>query len=111
MEEFWLAPKGNSMLGLHRDVKGGRTASFEFLRIEATPEGMTYWASPRARPATPFQMIELKDKRVVFENAQHDFPKRIIYWLGSDDSLHAKIEGTLQGKPAAEEWAWKRSAK
>jgi hypothetical protein len=110
MEEFWQKPKGNTMLAAHRDVKEGRTVSFEFLRIEATADAVTYWASPRGRPATPFKMIEQGDKRVVFENAEHDFPRRIIYWMSNDGSLHAKIEGTLNGKPAAEEWAWQRSA-
>lgn len=108
MEEFWQEPKGNIMLGLHRDVAGGRTVSFEFLRIEATPEAITYWASPRGRPATPFRLIEQKEKRVVFENAKHDFPQRVIYWLGDYGALHAKIEGTMNGKPAAEEWTWRR---
>jgi hypothetical protein len=110
MEESWLAPKGNTMLGLHRDVKNNRTVSFEFLRIEAAADGITYWASPRGKQATPFRLIELSGKKAVFENAPHDFPQRIIYWLASDDSLHAKIEGTLGGKPASEEWAWSRSA-
>lgn len=68
------------------------------------------WASPRGRPATPFKMIEQSDKRVVFENAEHEFPHRIIYWMTDDGSLHAKIEGTLSGKPAAEEWSWQRTA-
>jgi len=108
MEEFWQQPKGNTMLGLHRDVAGGKTVSFEFLRIEATPEAITYWASPRGRPATPFRLIEQKGKRVVFENAKHDFPQRVIYWLGDDGAMHAKIEGTMNGKPAAEEWTWRR---
>ena len=109
MEEYWQAPKGNTMLGLHRDVAGERTVSFEFLRIEATADTITYWASPHGRPATPFTLIELKGKRVVFENAKHDFPQRVIYWLSDDGALHAKIEGTLKGKPASEEWTWRRS--
>lgn len=110
MEELWQKPKGNTMLAVHRDVKDGRTVSFEFMRIEATADAITYWGSPRGRPATPFKMIELGDKRVVFENAEHDFPQRIIYWMTGDGSLHAKIEGTLSGKPASEEWTWRRSA-
>ncbi|MCA1573555.1 MAG: DUF6265 family protein [Acidobacteria bacterium] len=110
MEELWQAPKGNTMLGLHRDVTGGRTVSFEFLRIEAKPDGISYWASPGGRPATQFRLTELKGKRVVFENAKHHFPQRIIYWLGLDGALHAKIEGTMNGKPAAEEWTWRRAA-
>ena len=110
MEELWTAPKGNTMLGVHRDVKGGRTVSFEFLRIEAKADVITYWASPGGRPPTPFRMIELRNKRVVFENAEHDFPNRVIYWLDAKGLLHAKIEGTQVGKPAAEEWTWRRSS-
>ena len=110
MEELWQKPKGNTMLAVHRDVKGGRTVSFEFMRIEATADGITYWGSPRDRPATPFKMIELGGKRVVFENTEHDFPQRIIYWMSDDRSLHAKIEGKLKGEPASEEWTWRRSA-
>lgn len=109
MEELWLAPKGSTMIAVHRDVNKGRTVSFEFLRIEATPEGTTYWASPKGRPAVPFRLVESQDKRVVFENAEHDFPRRILYWLGADGSLHAKIEGTRGGQPAAEEWTWRRT--
>lgn len=110
MEEFWQEPKGNTMLGLHRDVAAGRTVSFEFLRIEATADAITYWASPGGRPATPFRLVEQKGKRVVFENAKHDFPQRIIYWVSEDGALHAKIEGTMNGKPASDEWTWRRSS-
>ncbi len=107
--ELWQALKGNTMLGLHRDVSGGRTVSFEFLRIEAKPDGISYWASPGGRAATQFRLIELEGKRVVFENAKHDFPQRVIYWVSDDGALHARIEGTMNGKPAAEEWTWRRA--
>lgn len=108
MEESWLAPKGNMMLGLHRDVRGNKTVSFEFLRIEAKPDGITYWASPGGRPATPFRLAESRKDFASFENPQHDFPKKIIYWM-ADGALHAKIEGMINGKVASEEWVWKKS--
>ena len=110
MEELWQTPKGNIMLGVHRDVVKGRAVSFEFLRIEATPAGITYWGSPQGQPPTPFRMKELKNKRVVFENPEHDFPQRIIYWLGDDGALHARIEGTENGKSSSMEWAWKKTS-
>lgn len=109
MEELWQAPKGNSMLGVHRDVAQARMVSFEFLRIEATAEGITYWSSPGGQPPTGFRLKELKGKRAVFENPKHDFPQRIIYWRSDDGSLHAKIEGTENGKNAAMEWTWQRT--
>src|SRR3954454_20427498 len=108
MEEYWLPPKGNTMLGVHRDVKNDRTVSFEFFRLEATSEGVIYWASPRSKTPVPFQMIESANQRVVFENKEHDYPQRIIYWLDKTQSLHARTEGTEKGQAVSEEWAWQR---
>ena len=80
MEEHWTVPKGGMLLGLHRDVASERTVSFEFLRIEKTSDGIVYFAQPKGAPPTPFRLVECKEKRVVFENPQHDFPQRILYW-------------------------------
>ena len=106
MEEHWTAPKGNSMIGLHRDVGKGRTLVFEFLRIEQQGDQIVYLSMPNGRsPATPFPLKEASGTRVVFENPQHDFPQRIIYWKDGND-LRARIEGTQNGKTGAEEWRW-----
>jgi hypothetical protein len=110
MEEHWLAPKGGTMLGLHRDVASGRTVGFEFLRIETQGDGIVYVASPQGRPGTPFRLVESGPKRAVFENPEHDFPQRILYWLDAEGALHARIEGLQGGKTASEEWTWKRAA-
>ena len=111
MEEHWTPAKGGSMLGLHRDVKGGKTVEFEFLRIAETPGGLVYFASPMGRPATPFRLVEGGEKRAAFENKEHDFPQRILYWLTPDDVLHARIEGPRGGKTVSREWAWNRTAR
>src|SRR4026208_766576 len=104
MEEHWTAPKGNSMIGIHRDVGKGRTLSFEFLRIEMQKDQIVYLSMPNGRsPATPFPLKEVSGMRVVFENPAHDFPQRIIYWKDGND-LRARIEGTMNGKAGSEEW-------
>ena len=108
-EEVWIAPRGGLMLGLHRDVARGKAVSFEFLRIEATADGIVYFASPKGAPPTPFRLVEGKEGRAVFENPKHDFPVRILYWLGPDNSLHARIEGPGL-KPKAYEWVWKKDS-
>jgi hypothetical protein len=108
MEEHWTAPSGGALLGMHRDVKNGRMVSFEFLRIDASGEAVTYWASPRSAAPTPFRLQELgPGRRVVFENPEHDFPQRIIYWRADDDALHARVEGPAKAGEKAMEWAWK----
>ena len=106
MEEHWTAPKGNSMVGLHRDIGKGRTLLFEFLRIEQQGDHIVYLSMPNGRsPATPFPLKEIAGTRVVFENPKHDFPQRIIYWKDGND-LRARIEGTRNGKTGGEEWRW-----
>ena len=106
MEEHWTAPKGGSMVGLHRDVGKGRTLSFEFLRIEQQGDRVVYLSMPNGQsPATPFPLKEASGSRVVFENLKHDFPQRIIYWKDGND-LRARIEGTMNGKAGSEEWRW-----
>jgi hypothetical protein len=108
MEEVWLAPKGGTMLGLHRDVAKGKTVSFEFLRIAVENDGVVYWASPRGRAATPFKLAENDARRVVFANPGHDFPKRILYWIDAAGSLHARVEG--DGPAGAQEWTWRQAS-
>ncbi len=109
MEELWTGPRGGALLGLHRDVKAGRLLSWEFLRIQATDAGIVYFASPRSAPPTPFKLVESGDKRVVFENKEHDFPQRILYWVDAKGALHARIEGPQGDKTVSEEWVWTRA--
>ena len=111
MEEIWTAPRGGALLGIHRDVKGDRMVSFEFLRIVVSDGAATYWASPRSAPPTPFRLKELgPGRRVVFENLKHDFPQRILYWMTDDEALHARVEGPADAAEKAMEWTWTRAA-
>lgn len=109
IEEHWTAPSGGMMLGMHRDVARGRAVSFEFLRIEGDSTGVRYLAQPRGHPAFPFPMKSIGDGSVVFENKDHDYPQRILYWLDKDGALHARTEGVIKGKLESEEWRWVRT--
>jgi hypothetical protein len=109
MEEQWTSVRGGALLGLHRDVKSGRMVSFEFLRIQSPPEGTVYFASPGSRPPVAFKLKELDERRAVFENPQHDFPQRILYWLDANGAMHARIEGPQGGKTVSEEWVWTKA--
>jgi Domain of unknown function (DUF6265) len=106
MEEHWTSAAGGVMLGMHRDLKpNGRTA-FEFLRVEQQKNGtLVYQAMPMGRPATPFKLKTITSSRVVFENLEHDFPQRIIYWRDRE-KLCARVEGTIQGRVELEEYCW-----
>jgi hypothetical protein len=108
-EEHWTGARGGTMLGVNRTVIDGRTVAFEYVRIEATPEGIVYLASPGGRhPPTRFGLIASGPQRLVFENPDHDFPNRIVYERRGD-RLDARIEGRQDGRPISEQWTWRRS--
>jgi len=94
VEEHWTKPAGASMMGMSRTVVGEKTAEFEYLRIEQRTDGIYYVAHPKARcPGTDFRLTRSSASEAVFENPQHDFPKRIIYRRTGNDSLTASIDG------------------
>jgi hypothetical protein len=110
-EEHWTTPAGGGLVGMHKDVRQGRMIFFEFLRIVSGENGVCYVASPGGAPPTSFCAVEAGERRVVFENPRHDFPRRILYWIDGDGRLHARVEGPPGGSHPAEEWIWSRSAR
>ena len=107
-EEHWSAPRAGTMVGMHRDVRSGRTVGFEFFRIvEDSTGSLVYLSQPGGEsPPTPFRAKTVETKRVVFENPEHDFPQRVLYWI-EKGALRARIEGTMNGKEDSVEWTWK----
>ena len=93
IEERWMLPAGGTMIGMGRTVVGDKTVEFEFLRIEQRGDDVFYVANPNANcPQTDFKLTRLTGQEVVFENPEHDFPKRIIYRKKSDSSLVASVD-------------------
>jgi hypothetical protein len=94
IEEHWTQPAGGTMLGMSRTIASGKTVEFEFLRLEQRDDAIYYVAHPKARsPGTDFKLTRLTSDEAVFENPQHDFPKRIVYRKNADGSLTASIDG------------------
>ncbi len=92
--EQWTVPAGGVMLGMARTIKDGKTASFEFMRIELHDGRLVFVAQPQGGPPVPFPATLVEDGAVVFENPENDFPQRVIYRLASPGVLRARIEGT-----------------
>lgn len=108
-DEHWSPVAGGSMIGMSRTVAGGKTVFFEFLRIETRSDGIYYVAHPKARnPGTEFKLVRLNSSEAVFENPQHDFPKRLIYRRNEDGTLTARIEGDGTEKEKPQEFKFRK---
>jgi len=93
-EEHWTRPAAGTMIGMSRTRVGDRTVSYEFLRIEERGDSIYYIASPKGLcPATDFKLTRASGQEAVFENPEHDFPKRIIYRKNSQGGLTAIVDG------------------
>lgn len=108
VEETWTAPTSNGLLGVGRTVNKGKTVFFEYLRIEARPDGVFFIAHPKGGRGTEFRLTVCTADHVAFENKQHDFPQLIRYRRNQDGSMTATVEGEDGGKTEKESFEYKR---
>lgn len=110
VEECWMKPAGQSMLGTSRTIAGGTTVVTEYIQIREAKGEIAFVASVglSARPVS-FKLIKNLHDEVVFENPTHDFPQRIIYRRESADKLFARIEGKEKGVDKGMDFRYKRA--
>jgi uncharacterized protein DUF6265 len=110
VDEQWMAPVAGLMMGMARNVQGGKVREYEFTLLRQEPNGdIFYVASPSKQSETSFKLTSLRNGEAVFENPEHDFPKKVIYARQTDGSLLAAIEGPgRDGKPRRVEYPFKR---
>jgi len=111
IDECWMKPAGQSMIGISRTIAGGRTVFTEYAQIRESNGELAYVVSLglSAKPVS-FKLIRSSDREAVFENPTHDFPQRIIYRRESAGSLFARIEGTEKGVNKAIDYHYARSS-
>jgi hypothetical protein len=107
VEEQWLRPRGGTMLGMSRTVRGDSLIEYEFVRLYQRGEQLVYAAQPSGQAPAAFTSTAITEKAIVFANPQHDFPQRISYRLAGD-SLFARVEGTLDGRERGVDFRYAR---
>ena len=94
VDEQWMAPAAGVMLGMSRTIARGKVVAHEFTQVREGPGGALYFiAMPSGQKEAAFQLVSLSATEAVFENPEHDFPRKISYTLLADGSLLAAIEG------------------
>lgn len=96
--EHWLPLAGDTLLGLSRTVKRGRTTGHEFMQIRRNAAGrIDFIATVGEQKPVAFALVSLSETEAQFENPAHDFPQRVVYAL-EQGVLKARIEGQTQGR-------------
>ena len=95
--EEWKSISENHLQSRGYFIKSGiDTIVNETVALERKNDGIYYTstvANQNNGQSVPFKLTAIDNKSFVFENPQHDYPKKIVYELVSADSLHAFTEG------------------
>jgi hypothetical protein len=92
-------------------VKGNDTTVTERVALRNTAKGIFYTSTvedQNNKQPTSFKLTSGRNDVFIFENAQHDFPKRIVYELVSADSLHAYIDDGKSGTNKRQDFYYKK---
>jgi hypothetical protein len=95
--EQWMPLRGGLMVGVSHTVIGDRTQNFEYLRLEARPDGVRYVVAPSGTGETAFRLAsetrDGDDLIFTFSNPVDVFPQTLIYRRGAKGWLYAHVEG------------------
>jgi len=104
-EEMVSSPEGGVMVSTGREFKDGKCVFYDLV-VFAEQEGkLALVPHPGGRKsAHPFPIIEVDQgaKRAVFENRDHDFPKKFVYELIAPDRLRITLTGEIKGRTTTE---------
>ena len=68
-------------------------------------ETLTYLATVKGQndnKPVAFTSTNETENKLIFENPQHDYPQKITYTKGSNNTLTAEVTGRLEGKVTTE---------
>lgn len=99
--EEWNQMDGSSLSGTGYVMSSSDTVFIERLEIKPIDSDLYYivgLSSNQRDETVKFKMTEATAKRIVFENPQHDFPKKITYELMPDSGLQVHLNGHEAGQ-------------
>lgn len=93
--EIWTKTNTNELKSKAYYLEGTDTIVYEHVILNKVENSIFYTVTAanenNAKPIA-FKLTSNNNKKFVFENAAHDFPKRIVYEFINQDSIHAFID-------------------
>lgn len=108
--EEWQPLKDNLLDGHGGGFSGADTLFSEKIQIEQRGDDLFYIANVQGSVgAVDFKFTGYKNDSIVFENPQHDFPQRVIYYRLPNDKLYACVDGKDEGVYSRIEFSYQKS--
>lgn len=110
--EEWRKYDDSTYIGRSYSIVGIDTVSSETIQVEERGGEVLYIPTVQGQNDNQpvfFKLTLSEPGKIVFENADHDFPQKITYQLVSSDSIVAEISGLIDGKLRANVFPMKRT--
>ncbi|MEO9137095.1 MAG: DUF6265 family protein [Casimicrobiaceae bacterium] len=99
--EQWMPLRDGILIGTGQQVLRNSLQDYEFLRLEARPDGVYFTQFSGDRTDASFKLASTttddKDTIFTFANTVDAFPSRLIYRRGTGGWLYETIEGSPDG--------------
>lgn len=109
--ERWRKVSDMELAGYGFRVRGTDTTIIEYFKIVRKSSGIFYQAmvtNQNDGQTVEFKLTSTRNGTYIFSNPQHDFPSRVVYQLPVADSLHAWVEGKIDGNVKRIDFNYKR---
>ena len=110
-QETWSQESPSNFTAFSFTQVGKETVFAETMALEQKADSLLLTvatAKPEQEKPVTFKLISSENGQFTFENKNHDFPQRIIYTNPAKDSLHAWIEGTVNGEAKKVDFSFSR---
>lgn len=92
--ELWELQENGNLKGVGLTTEGDKLVFKEELTLQLSGDKIQYIADvPDNLQLIAFLLTESNDSKMVFENPEHDFPKKISYERLADDTMKAIVSG------------------
>lgn len=111
--ELWTIADDSTYLGRGLRIKpeNGDTVTLETIRLELRRDTITYSVVARGQNRNKpvvFRLTNADYDGYLFENPQHDDPKKILYRLLGNRELQVTTEGMRNGRTVKDEYVFER---
>ncbi|MBF4491907.1 hypothetical protein IR010_05080 [Flavobacterium sp. MR2016-29] len=107
LTENWEKVNDSTFNATSYFIRSKDTLHFEKITLSQHGEMLMYSATVNGQnndKAIDFPSTTETANKLVFENPSHDYPQKITYTKGANNTLTAEISGNLQGKVTKEKF-------